>query len=77
MEKAFRYLKGEAYLFVVNFIAYEIIAAILWKIETNRMGISYEDLMGKLSGISEVVLIRKGSKIYRWSTVSQEMQKLL
>ena len=92
VEKAFRHLKGdaslspvryqipgrvEAYLSVINFVAYEIIAAILWKIETNHMEISYEDLMDKLSGISEVVLIRKGSKIYRWTTVSQEMQKLL
>ncbi len=67
----------KAYLSVVNFIAYEIIAAILWKIATNRIEISYEDLRGKLSGISEVVMIRKGSKIYRWTTVSQEMQKLL
>ena len=91
-EKAFRYPKGdaslspvryqlpgrvEAYLSVVNFIAYEIIAAIMWKIDFHGMRISYEVLMGKLSGISEVVLVRKGKRIYRWTTVSQEMQKLL
>ena len=67
----------EAYLSVVNFIAYEIMAAIMWKIDFHSMRISYEDLMDKLSGISEVVLVRKSNKIYRWTTVSQEMQKLL
>ncbi|MCL6090817.1 MAG: hypothetical protein M1393_07245 [Candidatus Thermoplasmatota archaeon] len=67
----------EAYLSVVNFIAYEIMAAIMWKIDFHSMRISYEDLMDKLSGISEVVLVRKGKRIYRWTTVSQEMQKLL
>ncbi|EQB65826.1 MAG: Transposase [Thermoplasmatales archaeon E-plasma] len=92
VEKAFRYLKGdaslspvryqlpgrvEAYLSVVNFIAYEIMAAIMWKIDFHSMRISYEDLMDKLSAISEVVLVRKGKRIYRWTTVSQEMQKLL
>ena len=92
VEKAFRHLKGdaslspvryqlpgrvEAYLSVVNFIAYEIIAAVIWKIKSSNMGISYEDFMDKLSGISEVVLVRKDKRIYRWTTVSREMQKLL
>ena len=92
VEKAFRYLKGdaslspvryqlpgrvEAYLSVVNFIAYEIMAAVMWKIDFHGMRISYEDLMDKLSRISEVVLVRKGKRIYRWTTVSQETQKLL
>jgi transposase len=78
VEKAFRYLKGdaslspvryqlpgrvEAYLSVVNFIAYEIMAVIMWKIDSYRTGITYEDLMDKLSGISEVVLVRKGHRI--------------
>lgn len=62
---------------MVHFISYGIIAAVFLKIETNHIEISYEDLMGKSSGISEVVLIRKGRNIYRWTTVSQEMQKLL
>ena len=92
VEKAFRHLKGDAslspiryqlpgrvdaYLSVVNFIAYEIIAAVMWKIETERLGIGYDDFMDKLSEISEVVLVRKGNKIYRWTTVSQEIQKLV
>ena len=33
--------------------------------------------MDKLSGISEVVLVRKDKRIYRWASVSQEMWKLL
>ena len=92
VEKAFRHLRGdvslstiwyqipgrvEAYLSVVNFIACEIIAAVLWKLESINTGIGYEDFMNKLSEISEVVLIRKNKRIYRWTTVSQEMQKLL
>ncbi|MCE8425110.1 MAG: hypothetical protein J5U17_04970, partial [Candidatus Methanoperedens sp.] len=62
IEKAFRYLRGnaclspigyqlpnkvEAYLSVVNFISYELIAAILWKIEKFNLGIGYESLMEK------------------------------
>ena len=92
VEKAFRHLKGdvflspvsyqlpgrvEAYLSVVNFIAYEIMAAVMWKINYHNMRISYEDLVGKLSGMSEVVLVRKSRKICRWTTVSQEIQKLI
>ena len=92
VEKAFRYLKGDAslspiryqlpgrvdaYLSVVNFIAYEMMAAVMWKIDFHNMRVSYEDLVDKLSGISEVVLVRKGRKIYRWTTVSQEIQKLI
>ena len=69
--------REKAHLSVVNFIACEIIAGFMWKIETNRMGISYEDFMDKLAEINEVVLVRKGNKIYRWTSVSQEIQKLV
>ena len=92
VEKAFRHMKGdaslspvryqlpgrvEAYLSAVNFIAYEIMAAVMWKIDFHNMRMSYEDLVDKLSGISEVVLVRKGRQIYRWTTVSWEIQKLI
>ncbi len=68
IEKAFRYLRGnaclapigyqlpnrvEAYLSVV-FISYELIAAILWKIEKFNIGIGYESLMEKASKIFEI-----------------------
>jgi transposase len=91
IEKAFRYLKGnaclapigyqlpnrvEAYLSVVNFISYELIAAILWKIEKFNLGIGYESLMEKASKIFEVEFSSKDSKIYRWTQISKEDEKL-
>jgi transposase len=90
IEKAFRYLKGnaclvpigylpsrvEAYLSVVNFISYELIAAILWKIEKFNLGIGYESLMEKASKIYEVELSSKDSKLYRWTHISKEDEKL-
>jgi transposase len=91
IEKAFRYLKGnaclapigyqlpnrvEAYLSVVNFISYELIAAILWKIEKFNLGIGYESLMEKASKIFEVEFSTKDSKLYRWTHISKEDEKL-
>jgi transposase len=91
IEKAFRYLRGnaclapigyqlpnrvEAYLSVVNFISYELIAAILWKIEKFNIGIGYESLMEKASKIFEVEFTSKGLKIYRWTHISKEDEKL-
>ena len=64
IEKAFRFLRCdaslspakyqlpgriEAYLSVMNFISYELIAAILWKIEKYKIGVSYEELIERLS----------------------------
>ncbi|MDO8728012.1 MAG: hypothetical protein Q7J35_18320 [Candidatus Methanoperedens sp.] len=91
IEKAFRYLRGnaclapigyqlpnrvEAYLSVVNFISYELIAAILWKIEKFNIGIGYESLMEKASKIFEIEFTSKGSKLYRWTHISKEDEKL-
>lgn len=91
IEKAFRYLRGnaclapigyqlpnriEAYLSVVNFISYELIAAILWKIEKFNIGISYETLMEKASKIFEVEFTSKDSKLYRWTHISKEDEKI-
>ena len=91
IEKAFRYLRGnaciapigyqlpnriEAYLSVVNFISYELIAAILWKIEKFNIGISYENLMEKASKIFEVEFTLKDSKMHRWTHVSKEDEKI-
>jgi transposase len=91
IEKAFRYLRGnaclapigyqlpnrvEAYLSVVNFISYELIAAILWKIEKSNIGIGYESLMEKASKIFEIEFTSKGSKLYRWTHISKEDEKL-
>jgi transposase len=91
IEKAFRYLKGnaclapigyqlpnrvEAYLSVVNFISYELIAAILWKIEKFNLEIGYESLMEKASKIFEVEFSSKDSKFYHWTHISKEDEKL-
>ncbi len=91
IEKAFRYLRGnaclapigyqlpnrvEAYLSVVNFISYELIAAILWKIEKFKIGMGYESLMERASKIYEVEFSSKGSKLYRWTHISKEDERL-
>ena len=92
IEKAFRFLRGdaslspvkyqlpgriEAYLSVVNFISYELIAAILWKIEKHKIGVSYEELIEEASKIYEVEFTSKDSKIYRWTDISKDVEKML
>lgn len=91
IEKAFRFLRGnaclspvryqlpgrvEAYLSVVNFIAYELIAGVLWKINKHKLGISYDDLMEEADKIYEVELTSKNSKVYRWTHMSKDIEKL-
>lgn len=91
IEKAFRFLRGnaclapvryqlpgrvEAYLSVVNFIAYELIAAILWKVEKYQIGISYENLIDEASKIYEVEFTSKNSKIHRWTHISKDIEKM-
>jgi transposase len=91
IEKAFKFLRCdaslspvkyqlpgriEAYLSVVNFISYELIAAILWKIEKYKIGISYEELIEEASKIYEVELTSKDSKIYRWTHISKDIEKM-
>jgi transposase len=92
IEKAFRFLRGdaslspvryqlpgriEAYLSVVNFISYELIAAILWKIEKHKIGVSYDELIEEASKIYEVEFTSKDSKIYRWTHISKDIEKML
>ncbi len=92
VEKAFRYLKGdasiapvryqlpgrvEAYLSVVCFISYLIISAILWKMDVSDLEISYEDLVEKTSKIHEVTMTSRGSQIHRWTAIGKELEKLL
>ena len=91
IEKAFRYLKQnaclspvkyqlpgrvEAYLSVVNFIAYELIAAVLWKLKRQKSTIGYESLMEEADKIYEVELISKGRKVYRWTHMTKNIEKL-
>lgn len=91
VEKAFRFLKGnaclapvryqlpgrvEAYLGVINFIAYELIAAILWKIEKHHLNVSYENLMSEASKIYEVEFTSKNRKVYKWTHISKDLEKM-
>lgn len=69
--------RADAYLSFVSFIAYEFIAAVKWKLDSNRAGITYEDLMNKLSEIQEVVLLSRGSRIFRWTAVPKETEKMV
>lgn len=91
IEKAFRFLRGdaslapvryqlpgriEAYLAVVNFVSYELIAAILWKIRKHKIDISYDDLIEEASKIYEVEFSSKDSKIFRWTHISKDVEKI-
>ena len=91
VEKAFRYLKQEsclsplryqkpgrveAYLSVVNFIAYELIAGVLWKLGKAKCDVNFEELMHEADKIYEVEMTSKGKKIYRWTHMTKEVEKL-
>ena len=66
----------EAYLSLVNFISYELIAAVLWEIEKYKIGVSYEELIEEASKIYEVEFTSKDSKIYRWTDISKNIEKI-
>jgi transposase len=91
IEKAFRFLRGnacltpvkyqlpgrvEAYLSVVNFIAYELIAAVLWKLRQHKYEINFEELMHEADKIYEVEMTSKGEKIHRWTHMTKNVEKL-
>ena len=91
IEKAFRFLRGnaclapvryqlpgrvETYLSVVNFIAYELIAAVLWKLRVNNSDIGFEDLMEEGEKIYEIEMTSNGEKIYRWTHMTKNIEKL-
>jgi hypothetical protein len=66
----------EAYFSVVNFIAYELIAAVLWKLKKYNLDVSFGDLIGEAEKIYEVEMTSKGKKIYRWTHVTNSVKKL-
>ena len=91
IEKAFRFLRGdaclspvkyqlpgrvEAYLSVVDFISYELIAAVLWKINKYKLGVSYNELLDEASKIYEIEFTSKNSKIFRWTHVTKNIEKM-
>lgn len=93
IEKAFRFLKKDAclspvvryqlpgrietYFSVVNFIAYELIAAVLWKLRKYRYDIGFENLMEEAEKIYEVEMTSKGKKVYRWTHMTKNVESLL
>ena len=91
IEKAFRFLRGnacltpvryqlpgrvEAYFSVVNFIAYELIAGVLWKLRQHKYEINFEELMHEADKIYEVEMTSKGKKLYRWTHMTKKVEKL-
>ncbi len=91
VEKAFRFLKKDAcltpvryqlpgrvesYLSVVNFLAYELIAGVLWKLRTQKIEIGFEELMEEADKIYEIEMASKGKKIYRWTHMTKNIEKL-
>jgi len=66
----------EAYFSVVNFIAYELIAAVLWKLKKYNIDISFENLMEESEKIYEVEMTSKGKKVYRWTHMTNNVKKL-
>ena len=61
----------------INFIAYELIAVVLWKIEEHKLNTTYEKLIRDTSKIYEVELTSKKTKIHRWTHVTKEVEKTL
>jgi len=91
IEKAFRFLRGnaclapvryqlpgrvEVYLSVVNLIAYELIAAVLWKLKKYKSDVGFEGLMEQAQKIYEVEMTSKGEKVYRWTQMTKNVEKL-
>ena len=91
VEKAFRHLKQnaclsplkyqlpgrvEAYFSVVNFIAYELIAAVLWKLRQYDNEISFEELMNEADKIYEVEMTSRGRTEYRWTHMTNKVKKI-
>jgi len=91
VEKAFRHLKKDAclspvryqlpgrvesYLSVVNFVAYELIAGVLWKLRRFNYEISFDELMHEAEKIYEVEMTSKGKRVYRWTHVTKKVKKM-
>lgn len=92
IEKAFRGLRGEtslspigyrkpgrveAYLSVVNFLAYLLRAATTWKIRKHELGVSVDELVAELHTIHEVEILSGKQRLRRWTHTSAEVQGLM
>lgn len=92
VEKAFRTLRGEtslapigyrkpgrveAYLSVINYLAYLLRAGAAWKIRENELGVSVDELIAHLEEIHEVVVLSGKERIARWTHVSEDARRLM
>ncbi len=66
----------EAYFSVVNFIDYELIAAVLWKLRQYDNEISFEELMNEADKKYEVEMTSRGRKEYRWTHMTNKVKKI-
>jgi hypothetical protein len=66
----------ESYLSVVNFIAYELIAGVLWKLRTHNCDIGFEGLIDEAEKIYEVELTSRGKNVYRWTHMTDNTKKM-
>lgn len=91
IEKAFRMLRGsgwlspihyqnrervEAYLTVICFLAYEIIAGVLWKLRESNSKLSFRELVYRLRKLHEIELVSKKQTIFRWTHLTKKEEKL-
>jgi hypothetical protein len=92
IEKAFRDLNGRAsmspiryrlpnhvepYLTVVCYLAYLERAAISWMLRKARREESVDQAIEVLRGIQEIILVRKGKRIPRWTNLSKTQRALV
>jgi len=91
IEKAFRLLRNsgwlspiqyqnrervEAYLTVVCFLAYEVIAGVLWKLLESNLKFGFKELVYKLRKLHEVELVSRKKTIFRWTHLTKKEEKL-
>ena len=92
VEKAFRAMKGsngigpiryrlwsrvDAYLTVVNHMAYLIRAAIRWRLRSSQRSGSVDDAIETLRGIYEISIVRDGNVTRQWGPITKEKRKLI
>lgn len=92
VEKAFREMKGsnglgpiryrlwnrvDAYLTVVNHIAYLIRAAIRWELRSMNRPESVDETIDILKGIYEISMVQNGNTLRQWGPVTKKNRKLI
>ena len=60
----------------MNFVAYELIAGVLWKLWQYKSEINFEELMHEADKIYEIEMTSKGKKAYRWTHMTKDVKKL-